>query len=169
MQVTSAQASKMLKKLQEQLKSMESMEAQMSTFHAAVGENVEDVRPDYEFTQYQREMEKVEEQIRALKHAINEFNVKTEVPGFGITIDQMLILIPQLTKKKEKYQRMKDTLPKQRDEMLLHRGSGVIDYVYANYRIDTAKEAYEHVCDELARAQNALDVLNNTVTFEVSS
>ena len=70
----------MLKKLQEQFKSMESMEAQMSTFHAAVGENVEDVRPDYEFTQYQREMEKVEEQIRALKHAINEFNVKPKCP-----------------------------------------------------------------------------------------
>ena len=167
MQVTSAQASKMLKKLQEQLKSMETMEKQLSTFHAAVGEKIEDVRPEYDFGSFQKEMKKIEEQIRVLKHRINEFNVKTEVPGFGITIDQMLVLIPQLTIKKEKFRRMKDTLPKQRDEIMLHRGSGVIDYVYANYQIEAAKNAYEKACDDLAKAQNALDTLNNTKEFEV--
>lgn len=167
MQLTSAQAAKLLKKMQDNLNSMEKMEEQLKTFHAAMGENVEDIRPEYDFESYQKEIERVEAQILTLKHAINTFNVSTIVPGYDMTIDQMLVFIPMLTKKKEKYLRMKDVLPKQRDEAALRRGINLIDYIYANYEIEKAKDAYEAATDELAKAQNALDIINNTITFEV--
>ena len=167
MQLTSAQAVKLLKKMQDDLISMERMEEQLKTYHAAMGENAEDVRPEYDFEKYQKEIERVEAQIITLKHAINTFNISTVVPGFDRTIDQMLVFIPMLTKKKEKYLRMKDVLPKQRDEAALRRGMKLIDYIYANYEIEKAKDAYEAATDELAKAQNALDIINNTVTFEV--
>ena len=38
------------------------------------------------------------------------------VDGFGITIDEMLVYIPQLTKRKIKLLKMKSRLPKERVE-----------------------------------------------------
>jgi hypothetical protein len=44
------------------------------------------------------------------------FNVTHTVPGFDMTIDQILVYIPQLTAKKIKLYEMKTKLPKTRDE-----------------------------------------------------
>jgi len=96
--------------------------------------------------------------IRAVKHAINRFNVEHEVPGFGMTIDQMLVYIPQLTRRKQKLLEMQDRLPKQREPGY---GANIIDYSYANYDIGAARADYAKVSDELARAQTALDVANS--------
>jgi hypothetical protein len=61
---------------------------------------------------------------------------------------------------------MASALPKQR--MSSNGRSNLIEYEYANYDIEAAKKDYEKVCDELARAQVALDQLNNTETMEIS-
>ena len=103
-----------------------------------------------------------------VKHAINGFNVSHEVQGFDMTIDQMLVYIPQLTSKKKKLSNMKSRLPKQREMAggFGHTGS-IIDYCYANYNIGKAEADYAAVSDELARAQTALDAVNSTETMEI--
>lgn len=64
---------------------------------AAMGEDIESVRPAYDYAKTQARLEELEGTIRRLKHAINRFNTTQVVDGFGITIDEMLVYIPQLT------------------------------------------------------------------------
>ena len=84
-----------------------------------------------------------------------------------MTIDQMLIYLPQLTNRLEKLSRMKELLPKQRENALYNRNSAIIDYRYANYDIQTVEKDYEVLAETLAKAQTALDYINNTVLLEV--
>ena len=105
--------------------------------------------------------------MRTVKHAINFFNATHKVEGFDMTIDQMLIFIPQLSKKRSKLYAMKSVLPKSRAETPYGKTVNIIDYSYANYDIKKAEADYEAVSDLLARAQNALDLVNSTVSFEI--
>ena len=43
-----------------------------------------------------------EEEIRKLKHALNVFNASNKVPGFEMTVDEMLVYLPQLSREKNK-------------------------------------------------------------------
>ncbi|MBR5090703.1 MAG: hypothetical protein IK093_14830, partial [Ruminiclostridium sp.] len=100
------------------------------------------------------------------KHAINVFNSSQMVEQFGMTIDQLLIYMPQLSRRCQKLRSMKSVLPKAREERF-GKGSNIIDYRYANYDISAAEADYNKACDLLAKAQTALDTVNNTVTFEL--
>jgi hypothetical protein len=93
------------------------------------------------------------------------FNVNTLVEDFNMTIDEMLIYIPQLTAKKQKLSVMKDT-PKL-ERVTGNARSNIIDYSYTNYDADIVSKDYELVEGELTKAQIALDKVNVTKTFEV--
>ena len=162
---TSAEAAKLLRRLNDDKTSLESQEAQSSTFRAAITENLDNARPPYNYSQTQSDIDSLEAKIRTVKHAINSFNLSQEVPGFDMTIDQLLVYIPQLTRKKAKLANMAARLPKTRE---IIRVAGIIEYSYTNYDVEAAKRDYERVSDELARAQTALDVLNNSIKFEIN-
>lgn len=115
----------------------------------------------------QAEQAAIEANIRKLKHTLNVFNTTTVIPEFEMTIDQMLIYLPQLTNRLEKLSRMKELLPKQRENALYSRNSAIIDYRYANYDIQTVEKDYEVLAETLAKAQTALDYINNTMLLEV--
>lgn len=53
MTYTSAQAAKLLRKLNDEYAALLSKEAKSKEFNAAVGENVESVRPEYSYTDAQ--------------------------------------------------------------------------------------------------------------------
>ena len=82
-----------------------------------------------------------------------------------MTIDEMLIYIPQLTAKKQKLLSMKDT-PKL-ERATNYSRSNIIDYTYTNYDADIVSKDFESVDSELTKAQIALDKVNVTKTFEV--
>ena len=164
MLVTSSEAAKILRKLNNDKHFLENNERQSATFKAAITEDIEAARPAYDYEKTRAEIEALDAKIRKVKHAINKFNLEHEVPGFDMTIDQMLVYIPQLTWNINVLSSMKDRLQKQREVV---RVAGIIEYSYANYDVEKAKADYDRMCDELARAQTALDVLNNQVRFEV--
>ena len=168
MKLTSAEAAKVLRKMNDDLNDLWSRESMSQSFVAAVSENVEDVRPEYDFAKTREEEQVLAAKIRKLKHAINVFNATTEVPGFGMTIDAMLVYIPQLTRCRNRLAQMKSRLPKERVEAGFRAASNIIDYRYANYDIEAAQAAYDEVSDRLAKAQTALDLVNSTATFEYS-
>ena len=161
---TSAEASKLLRRLNDEKMSLESQESRSWTFTAAINEDIEQARPSYDYSATRSALDEIDSKIRTVKHAISTFNLTQEVPGFGMTIDMMLVYIPQLTRKRDRLARMKDVLPKTRE---IVRVAGIIEYSYANYDVEAAKRDYDAVSDELARAQTALDVLNNSVKFEI--
>lgn len=167
MKMTSAQAAKLLRQWNESLKALQRREENTKTFLASLGEDLESVRPEYDYTAMQAEQAAIEANIRKLKHTLNVFNTTTIIPEFEMTIDQMLIYLPQLTNRLEKLSRMKELLPKQRENALYSRNSAIIDYRYANYDIQTVEKDYEVLAETLAKAQTALDYINNTVLLEV--
>ena len=102
MKYNSAQAAKLLSKLQQDFDQLAVLEANAKTFLASVGEDPETVRPEYDYKATKKELDALSAKIRKVKHAINAFNTKTVVPEFGITIDELLVYIPQLSAKKAK-------------------------------------------------------------------
>lgn len=166
MKYTSAEAGKLLKKLGEELLSINQREQNGKEFLAAVGEDIESVRPDYNFAETQCALDEIERKIRKVKHALNVFNSTTVVSGFDITIDEMLVYIPQLTARKNALAQMKDKLPKVREQSRMNISS-VLDYRYLNYDVNAVAAEYEKVSDTLAKAQNALDSVNMTQSLEI--
>lgn len=165
MKYTSAEANKLLKKLNDEKTSVICREENGKEFLAAVGEDIESVRPKYDFTETQNAIAGIETKIRKLKHAINVFNSTTVIPEFDMTIDEMLVYIPQLTAAKNKLAGMKDKLPKVREQTRVN--SSILDYRYLNYDVETVTAEYEKVTDTLSKAQNALDSVNMNQTLEV--
>ena len=165
MKYTSAEANKLLRKLNDEKTSVMYREENGKEFLAAVGEDIESVRPKYDFTETQNAIAGIETKIRKLKHAINVFNSTTIIPEFDMTIDEMLVYIPQLTAAKNKLAIMKDKLPKVREQTRVN--SSILDYRYLNYDVETVTAEYEKVTDTLAKAQNALDSINMNQTLEV--
>ena len=165
MKYTSAEAAKILRSLSDELTSVSEMQDKSAEFVAAVGEDIESVRPSYNFAETQAKLNELEKKIRTVKHALNVFNSTTVVPEFGMTIDEMLVYIPQLTAAKNKLAIMKDKLPKVREQTRVN--SSILDYRYLNYDVETVTAEYEKVTDTLSKAQNALDSVNMNQTLEV--
>ena len=163
MKVTSAEANKLLRKLNEERTALLDKEMQNKVFVAATVENLEDARPAYSYAETQEMLAALDEQIRRLKHAINRFNLTQELPRLGMTIDQALIYIPQLSKKKAKLSQMAGKLPLSRE---VRYNSNLVEYRYTNYDPEQVKADLEAVSDELSRAQTLLDTANNTLRFE---
>ena len=167
MKYTSAEAAKLLRRLNEEHEALLELERQSSSFVAAVSEDIESVRPAYELIAVQRKLAELEAQVRKVKHALNVFNSTHTVPGFGMTIDQLLVYIPQLSQRKAKLRDMAGVLPKTRVKGRSAVNSAVIEYTYANYDVEAARAAADAASEELARAQTALDKVNNTETMEI--
>ena len=165
MKYTSAEAGKLLKKLNDEPASILLREENSKDFLAAVGEDLDSVRPEYNFSETQNALDEIETKMRKLKHALNIFNSTTVIPEFGMTIDEMLVYIPQLTMRKDKLARMKDRLPKVREQTRVN--SSILDYRYLNYGVDEAAAEYDKISDTLSKAQNALDAANMNQTLEI--
>ena len=166
MRVTSAQAAKLLRQLNDELRALQLKEANSSSFVAAIQEDVESVRPAYNFKEMRDAQAEVECKIRKVKHAINVFNTTTIIPDFNITIDEMLVYLPQLNRQCEVLSKMRDAMPKVRVSSGYSSGN-IIDYKYANYDIEEVGRYYTELSDTLAKAQTVLDLVNSTVEFEI--
>ena len=166
MKYTCAEASKLLRKLNEELKVLRAKELKGYLFTAAVDEDIESARPVYDYGKAQEEQNKIEEEIRKVKHAINRFNIETTVPGVGMTVDEVLVYIPQLSERKRKLTEMASFLPKERVSKG-YQATKIIEYTYTNYEIERAVKDLADVTDELAKVQTALDVVNNREQLEL--
>ena len=165
MLLTSKDANKLLKQLNSELDSLKRQEGRNKLFPAANIEDVEAVRPEYDYRAIQKKINEIEEKIVRVKHAINKFNVETVVPEFNKTIDEMLVYIPQLSARKIKLWEMKD-VPKMERAPQFH-GANIIDYTRRNYDAAEVEEDYRNIEAELTKAQIALDRINISETFEI--
>lgn len=167
MKYTSAEANKLLKGLEGQIADITRKEKLTSSFRVASGEDAESLRPQYDYKGVQAQLDGLEAKVRKVKHAINGFNLSHELPGFeGLTIDQALVLIPQLTARINKLREMSEVLPKQRVEDPFGRAA-IIDYQVSNYDIAEAERDYLDAKDRLTALHLALDAVNTTETMEI--
>lgn len=165
MRYTSAEANKVLKGLEARLADLKKKESKSRSFCAASTEDIESLRPAYDFAAVQEQIASLEQDVRTVKHAINAFNVTHTLPGFGdMTIDQALVYLPQLSGRVRKLQEMAAALPRERVDSFR---SNIIDYVIANYDIADAEKAYHAEQEKLNAIQIALDAANSGDTMEI--
>ena len=178
MNYTSAQANKLLKKLNDEYTALLDKETRSRDFRAAMGEDVESVRPVYDYAETQIRLAELEAKIRKLKHAINIFNATQTVDGFDMTIsvpnnyqphmDTAEVVAEQLreaginvTIQPVEWSTWLDTIYNGRQFQ-----ATVVGVDAANYVIAAVEADYEKAADELSRAQLALDAVNQRETFE---
>ena len=165
MLITSAKASKMIKDLNDQIRQLQEIDRKSSVFLCAMGEDPETVRPEYDFIKISDEINKLQFKVRKLKHALNVFNTTTPLTKFPMTIDEALVFMPQLTADKARLEKMVARLPKERRED--RYGVNIVDYEYANYDIDEAKQVLDETRKMLSDLQLDLNDINTSVQFEV--
>lgn len=165
MKITSQEANKLLSKIQEDIQSWKEEEQRNCKFTAATIENKEDVRPRYNFHETQNEICLLEEKVRRIKHAINVFNCNTEIEigNQKMTIDQVLVFLPQLNRSKNRLWIMLQNSEFRRKQP----NAGIIDYEYLNYDLKDVREEYEAINKLITDIQNELNKVNVTVEFDI--
>lgn len=165
MKLTSAEASKMIRQIKDDMALLSTQEKNGCRFVAATIENVEEVRPKYSYAETAAKMDEYERRIRAIKHALNLFNANTKPDGVDMTIDEILVYLPQLS---ERLRRLAVMLTAPEKERVEDSGrTSIIEYNYANYDYDAVRSDYDKLQALKSRLLTALDVANNTVSFEV--
>jgi uncharacterized coiled-coil DUF342 family protein len=164
--MTSAELGKKIKKLSDDLEALKVYECKVATYVVSANESVsEDDIPKYDFADIQRQIEEKGKEIRQLKHKLNVFNSTTYIPKLGMTVDQVLVLIPQLTERKHKLSTMSARLSRERIYKQFDK-NGVAEYRCVNYDIDEVRAEYERICSMLTEAQTELDVVNTTFNIQ---
>lgn len=138
----------------------------MAIFNCASTENEEDVRPEYDFDGTLEEIRELNRKIVKYKHALNVFNTTTCLADTGHTIDEVLVMLPQLNAMKMRLHGMSTRMKKER-VIDRYASPNYIDYTIANYDIDEAARQYNEVSKLISMYQLELDKVNMTETIEV--
>jgi len=165
MQMTLAEANKELKKLQVKYERLKNDEKDGSTFIASINENTESNRPNFDMMEYLKEVDKVVNEMKELKHKINVYNTTTKLFDVDITIDEALLLLPILNEEKERLYTL-SSMPLKKRVPNGGFGSSIIDYQYVNFDIQEVKEKYEKVVERVNAVQFSLDKTNSTLLLE---
>ena len=166
MEFTSASANKYLRKLQDEKTRLLHTEHGVCTYELSEGEETEPPSYDYEATRAR--IVEIDDRARAIRNALHSFNMRTVLPTSGITIDEALILLAQLSMNKERLSSLASRQPKERiRERYFGSGSGAVEYRYANYDVARAEADYYAVADRIADLQLELDLVNQTKSFAV--
>ena len=164
MQITSAGANKVLRKLEDDKRYILSKEAAASTY--VVTEGAEAVIPAYNYRETAQALEAIEAEVRKIKHALNVFNSTTVLDGLGITIDEALVKMAQLNQRKATLDAMRCRLEKER--VAGFGRSNVVEYRCINYDLAEIEADYQAVSQQIMDIQLALDLTNQTRTFELA-
>ena len=166
--MTSAYANKVLRKLTEDKEYWRRKENEGCTYVAAIDE--EPVIPDYDYEKVAAEITAIDEKILKIKHAININNAtnKVAVGDAEMTIDEILVKMAQLSKRKAVLDNLRKRETKTRINSGLYSSRKTApEYEYVNYDIELVKKEYERIDAEIAAMQIALDKYNQTFEFEV--
>ena len=164
MKFTSASANKLIRTLEDKKSYLLGQESNNSTYVLADGEKIE--IPEYDFNQYNAQIDEIDLKIRTLKHALNVFNTTTVLP-IGITIDQALVEMAQLNNKLPRLDSLRRAKNKTRLSGPMAARRDVAEYEYLNYRTDDVEKVYEKDLLRVQQIQLALDRVNQTQEFEV--
>lgn len=163
MEITSAGANKMLRALRDERSYLERMEERSREY--VLAENEKQEPPAYDYEETTAKMQEIDRKICRIKHAVNVFNTTTVLEKQGITIDEALVKMAQMTQSRLRLEDMRSRLPKTRHESYGH--SSLIEYAYLNYDVKKVQEDYRKLNEEIMELQLELDACNQTRTFEL--
>ena len=130
----------------------------------------EPVLPEYDDSQVADTIDQIYRKIVKIKHAINNANLTSQIQVGDevMTVDQILIRMAQINRRKS----FLDSLRKQSPKVRINAGvysarKAAPEYRYINYDLEVVKQDYERVDEELGKMQMALDKHNQTFEFDV--
>ena len=162
MKLTSDTANKTIKNLQAEMDAVLAYESQSRTYSHGPTENP--IVPAYDFNETETKLDAIRGKIAVLKHAVNRFNMETIVPGLNITVDEALGRMAWLHSQKKRLYNMLQIPETGRQRAY---GGREPDITHRNFDPVPVKARYDEVCQELMDVQQAINIANLTVTFEV--
>lgn len=163
--VTAAVAGKMLKALEEERNYWLHIERTDSTY--TVGQGEEPVVLEYIYDDVALEINKVDEKIMKLRHAIQVHNTisEIEVDDQILTADMLQYRIDQLTSRKCVLGKMRKASPVTR----IHSKDkkSIPEFTYINYNLESICEEYDIISEKLIELQTKYELFQQTVQFEL--
>lgn len=166
--MTSAFANKVLRKLNEDKIYWTKKEEESCTYIAAADE--EPVIPEYDYAEVAAKIESIDSLVVKIKHALNVTNTtnKVSVNGTEMTIDEILVKMSQLNRRKSILDYMRKQEPKSRISSGMYTARKTApEYKYINYDLELIKSEYERIDSEISEMQLVLDKYNQTFEFDV--
>jgi len=106
-----------------------------------------------------------------IKHALNISNStsKIYVNGIEMTIDEILVKMSQLNRRKSVLDYMRKQEPKRRISSGAYSSKKTVpEYMFINYDLKLIKSEYERIDSEISSMQLALDKYNQTFEFDLN-
>ena len=163
---TAAELMKKVKELENRRRNILDKSERQVIFNCASTENEEDVRPEFDLDNTLEEIKEIDTKIVKYKHALNLFNAKTYVGDTGHTIDEVLVIMPQLTNMQCRLYPLCVRMRKERVNDS-YSSPNYIDYTIANYDIDEANRKYKEINKLLSMYQLEMNKVNMTEIIEV--
>ena len=117
----------------------------LRVFRASEFEDLEKLRPDYDYAGFQTELDRVEEEIRKLTAKAISILTTQKVNEFhDMTVLDLLLYLRDLEKKEERLYEMTTHLEKER-----HASSLLLEYEYINYDISKVETFFVNMKREM--------------------
>ena len=166
--MTSACANKILKRLNDDKLYLQNKEQEGCIYVASLDE--EPVIPEYDYAEVAAAIEEIDAKVVKIKHAINVSNCTNsiDVAGKRMTIDEVLVAMAQLSKRRAFLDGMRKRQPKTRvSSGYFSSRKTAPEYQYINYDMELIKKEYDRIDAEITAMQIGLDKYNQTVEFDV--
>ena len=125
----------------------------LRVFRASEFEDLEKLRPDYDYEGLQGELDGVEEEIRNLTAKAISILTTQKVNEFhDMTVLDLLLYLRDLKEKEERLYEMTTHLEKER-----HASSHLLEYEYTNYDISKVEEDLRKTREELEKVRTFFD------------
>ena len=158
---TISEMEKELEKYKERNRLLASIEEYNSTYDMCNGEDVDIVRPKYDYEKTQKELKENIEVIMCIKYAIDNALSTFTVPEYNMTLDELKMYIEYLDKRISRLYSLK-----MRSFFNRSMCDGIIEYEYRNFDIEEVEKDYDDATMELRRAKDTLYKYLATEEFE---
>ena len=170
---TPATAAKYLRILEDEKQNLLQRESERCHYVAAMDEEPE--VPEYDYAATRARVAEIDALVRKMRHALHAHNVATLLPDLGISVDEALVELAQLSSAKRTLDDLRGRQKKARIDVYnsFYRRRynepqrDVVEYDYANYDVDQAELDYQAAYEQLIELQSAIDYSNQTTRFEV--
>lgn len=162
MKLNSDTANKIIKNTQAEIETLLAKENIGKTYTYASGEDI--YKEPYSFPGTQERLTALRQKVMKLRHAINVFNISTTLPEFGCTIDEALFRMSVMNADKRRLYSLLQIPEKTRNRSF---GGKEADYTCRNFDVSEVQAEYDKVCIDLMTIQQAINVANLTIYFDV--
>lgn len=140
------------------------MDEKLRVFRASEYEDLEKLRPDYDYAGIQNKLDRLDEAIRSLTaKSVAILSTERVKEYHDLTVLEMLLLLRDLETKEERLYEMTTHLEKER-----HASSLILEYEYMNYDISKVEEDLKKTREEIEKVRIYADFFIRELSYDFS-